>query len=609
MRLIGLGWPGVFGAMVVPVTAAVLLYFVKWQNRRELVGYVAMWRRVAERMTRSRGLRRVETFVALALQLALIALVGLALGQPRLALQTREARSFVFVLDNSASMRALEGRRERFQIARAKLLRRIADLADLDQVALVTTSPPEVVAPLSRSRAPLLRELGRLSASDGPGRLGEAVERARIMLDARRADERDAVVAIHVLTDGSETIGEEAGEVPLSVEVEGEAVQNVGLTVLGARPEPENPAAARVLVEVGNFGTKHAKGEVRLALDDKLVEVLPFDLAGGARMSKLVNDVALGEQGRLVARLANVVIDGASDALPADDVAYALLPRRGELTVRVVDSADRFLMEALQANPRYKLERVPAAALEHGGEGLVVTDAPLPSELPPGGYVVFAPQGGDLPYRKTGELGRATFTDWRDDHPVLHGVALANVSVATSARVELGSGASALARWLDEPLVWAVDDGRRRAVVAGFHPSDSSLPLRASFPILLYNSLEWVAGKRAVTGRLPLGRAVRLATTATVVRGPSGPIRVERDGETVVFSAYRAGFYEAGTSTWAASVLDPNESRIAAGRVQPRTASVAAPRLRDHEVWPLLIALALSVLCLEWITYHRRWTS
>ena len=85
--------------------------------------------------------------------------LALALGRPRLWFQAAGRRTVVFVLDNSASMRALEGRAERFDLARGALRRQLGDLADLDDVALVTTCPPETVLPPGRSRAALLAAL------------------------------------------------------------------------------------------------------------------------------------------------------------------------------------------------------------------------------------------------------------------------------------------------------------------------------------------------------------------------------------------------------------------------------------------------------------------
>jgi hypothetical protein len=101
----------VLGLIVLPTGAAVVLYLVHLRNPRQAVAYVALWQRVAARALRARGWRRLTSALSLALQIAFIVLVALGLGRPRFGFQSREGRAVVFVVDNSASMRALEGRR------------------------------------------------------------------------------------------------------------------------------------------------------------------------------------------------------------------------------------------------------------------------------------------------------------------------------------------------------------------------------------------------------------------------------------------------------------------------------------------------------------------
>lgn len=613
MRLLGLSPLLTFVAFAVPAAVAALLYAVKWNNRRQSVAYVALWRRVASRSQSRQGIRRLESTLSFILQLVFIALLAFALGRPRMSFQTHEGRAIVFVVDNSASMRAIEGRTERLARARARVLDKLGDLAELDEAALVTTCPPQVLVPLGRARSPLRRALAQLAAVDAPGHLDDAVVQARAMLDARRAVDPSAPIALEIVTDGSEALTADTGGVPVDVDVVGKSEDNLGVTLLGARIDPLSGANARVLVEVGNFGPHRAHAELRVSLDDRLLDVGKLELAPGERHRQLLADVPEASRGRLVARLEHIAIEGGTDALAADDVAYALAPRRGEQRVVVVGSTGRFLDDALRANPRYQVTPMSLADWQRAPhqDAIVVIVGSLPPELPPGGYVLVAPKGGDLPFRADGVLERPSFTNWRDDHPILHATSLSDVAIARATRFVLAGGTTTLGGFLDDPLLFAVNDGRRRAVVFGFDLADSNLPLRASFPILLYNSIAWAAEARGDATRLELGRPTTLVSAAGGVRGPDGALATRRDGDRLVFTSQRAGFYETddGQTTFAASVLDAGESAIAPARLASRHDPIARTRIVDHELWALLLLLALTLSCVEWWTYHRRVTS
>src|SRR5439155_399419 len=112
-------------------------------------------------------------------------------------------------------------------------------------------------------------------------------------------------------------------------------------TAFAVRRYRANQTAYEVLVEVQSFGPAAQTARLELLQDGEVVEVEPLTLQAGERVQRRYPNLA-GEGTRLMARLAD-----AHDALPLDDVAYALLPPRHKLKVLVVTAGDLFLMGAL----------------------------------------------------------------------------------------------------------------------------------------------------------------------------------------------------------------------------------------------------------------------
>jgi hypothetical protein len=172
------------------------------------------------------------------------------------------------------------------------------------------------------------------------------------------------------------------------------------------------------------------------------------------------------------------------------------------------------------------------------------------------------------------------------------------------------------------PLLVAGKQGGVRAVLLGFRLERSNLPLRAAFPILIQNCLEWLAtGSPAVANRsVRTGEAMPLTLAkpgeTTSVRGPDGAAwRLTQRDEPLAFDgAEQAGVYVAtspeGQFAFVANLLSASESNL-----QPRSevqlggravGSTSALTTANREVWRYLALIGLLILAVEWYVYHRR---
>ena len=99
--------------------AVTLLYLVRVRRRRVQVPFSPLWRKVLQQRSAASLWDRLKRLLSWLLQLLLLALLLLALGNPRREGDVDESRAVVVLVDTSASMQAddEQGGRTRLQAA------------------------------------------------------------------------------------------------------------------------------------------------------------------------------------------------------------------------------------------------------------------------------------------------------------------------------------------------------------------------------------------------------------------------------------------------------------------------------------------------------------
>jgi len=214
-------------------------------------------------------------------------------------------------------------------------------------------------------------------------------------------------------------------------------------------------------------------------------------------------------------------------------------------------------------------------------------------------------------------------------HPALRLVSLQNVTIlrATSSKVpESADGWTwqAPLRSFDHPLLITgerkTEAGGQRMAALSFDVADSDLPLRVAFPLLMANTIHWLAGETAestasvVAGStVPLDPETSLATTPlTDAAAKPGEVQFA----TGFFQPLHNGFYlqkRPNDASWlAVNTYSEAESDLRQAEVGEATpASLPLVSFAAVTGWPLWQYLALAALLLftlEWWLFHRRRT-
>lgn len=432
----------------------------------------------------------------------------------------------------------------------------------------------------------------------------------------------------------------------------GRRSDNVGIVAFNVRRYIANKAAYEVFIEIQNFGSEPAKRKLSLMNGSTPVDTREVELAPGQRVRHIYEKLPASEDNKLRAALSPFVgpdgkiVKGGSDAFALDDIAYALLPARKKQKVLMVTEDNLFLEGALLVYDNVDpLKVTPAeyAAKPQIADGMdvVIFDEYTPETvpLPPTSLLYFHPTGPHSPIAVKGELKNPRITEIDEDHPVMRWVTMSDVYTDRSNvfTIDPKKGESSIAYSVRDSIIAAKRDGRRKILAVGFslpaegRESATDLPMRVAFPMTLVNTLDWFAGDQAdLLTTYPTGRRERIpldgvvGASEAVVKGPDG-----RETRTPVieglasFYGSQVGYYDVTAKdaegkamaqiALAANLASPDESDIAPSAEltlggKKLTTPEAFEITRSQKLWWYFVLLAIGLVVLEWITYHRRIT-
>ncbi|MCU0682113.1 MAG: VWA domain-containing protein [Polyangiaceae bacterium] len=650
MRLTGLPLSQLLAIGAAAALATVALYLLKLRRRAVAVPFAKLWERVVREREATTLFSRLKRLLSLLLQLALLALLIFALGDPRLGEAVVGGRNVVVLIDASASMQATDEPPSRLESARGRVREMVRGLSGADR--LLVAQMDAAVTPLSTlsgDQTELEGALTRLAASDARADFPRAL---RFASDTLRGLPKAEIV---VVSDGSlgeahDALGEvHLGEAKLSFVKVGRRGKNAAVTQFSVRRYPLDKARYEVMLEVTNADAAPAELELSLLGDGQLVDVTRLRLGAGERLPRFYPNLS-GASRTLEARIRYA--DGSTDDLPADDRAYALLPERRRVKVQCVTRGNTYLEAALLLDEYLEVTTVdPARYPSPGRFDVTIFDGAAPRATEASGAALYlAPTGDGAPLKLGAEIVDVGFDEYERKHPLWRWIVLDPIGIGRARALEPAEGDRVLASSVDErggkkrPLVVAGRREGRRFIATGFDPRDSDMVLRIAWPLFLLNAINDFVDEDARylssyrTGEVWHLPAPSGAEHVTLIdpAGATHELAVE-DGR-ALFLGQRAGFYTlrsgaaapgaanppggapdamaalgAGETMFAANLSDATESAIGPAE-NVRVGGVDAGTLEGfragvrREIWVYLLAAAVALTALEWFTYHRRIT-
>jgi hypothetical protein len=428
---------------------------------------------------------------------------------------------------------------------------------------------------------------------------------------------------------------------------------NVGITRLQARRSLLDPIGYEILVEVFNASDEPVSFRLELDLEDDPIDVVPLTLPAGGRVVQVFEKTS-GDGGKLRAHVDRV------DSLPADNTAWAILPRRSRQKVTLVTPGNLFLEKVFEAIPLVDLTVVKigpdgkATGANPDGasaSSITVFHRNVPDVFPAGQVLVIEPDRAGALWDLGEALHNPIVAKQDKDSPLMRHIRLDNVVVPEARKLTLKRPAQILAESaVGDPLYAVLDrpegkaSGQGRVVVLTVDLDKSDLPLQTAFPIMLTNLLNWFGGtKGELREALPAGAVAEVelpvenpAKIERALRGPDGRERILNVAEGVTKVAVgplnHAGVWsvikrpvpdptkknartEAAAkgevvTELACNVADRRESDLRpVDGLSDRSASLASglAGLAVRPIWYYLLASAWLLSAWEWFLYQRRW--
>ncbi len=644
-------WQWTILGMVPP--AIVALYFLKLKRQPLEVPSTYLWHKSIEDLRVNSLWQRIRTSLLLFLQLLFILLLIIALFRPNWQSSQAVDERMIFLIDNSASMQAVDVAPNRLTVAKLQIADMVEGMKSSDKAMLISfNDTARVEQSYTSNKQLLLDALERIQPSDHGTSLESALPLAAGLANPGRSgfENQDEQVAeavpatMYIYSDGKfrDVSGFSLGNLkPVFVPVGESTAKNVGIVAFEVRRNEDRPDRLQAFARLENPNPDEAIVTTELYRDGRNIDL------GSAKIPKensagVVFDLGDIDSGVLELRVTT------RDMLAADNRAWAVINPPRPAKVLLVTAGNEPLERALATEGAAKLANValakpdvlktpahkkPAAG---GAYDLIIYDNCRPDEMPRANTFFL----GELPPTPLWTVDRQVtapqIIDSDRNHPIMQWIDSNDIVIGEGFSIKPPAGSS---RLLDSTkgLMFAVGprEGYEDAVLgfsffavndAGDRLLNTNWHIRQSFPTFIFAMLEYLGGHHQQTA----GQSVRpggmfelhseAVAKQLTVKSPSGRSFEVNRGARNLFSISHTdelGVYEVREGskiiqrftvnlfdTLESDIRPRAENSIKIGYVDIEGQTAMEPA--RFEAWKYLLLLALGVLLFEWYIYNRR---
>jgi hypothetical protein len=583
--------PGaLYGLFALPLL--LIPYFVRHRPRRYVFSSLYMFSALGASPT-ARPFRRLRLPLLFFLQLILLALMILALGEP--VFSTRPSKVAI-ILDNSASMQALEQDRSRFSLAQEKAT------AIFGEVGLAAAVDLYLMAPrLTRFSSSSLTPAEAARALDGlkPLDVGEApLDYGNALGRLARENEYDRV---YLFTD--RPARGQGGA--LRVITVGQPRANLAVTALNINPASLAEARLNASVDIANFSERDA--EVKITLRGAATALAARSVTVRAGRQATASFEGLGIYPYYEAEI------DARDALAVDNRRFAVASATRFLRILAISPRPQELT-SLRAIRGVTLDIIAPADYEKADRsryGLELFHFTAPAVMPRNSALLVLPPDNELVEVVPGAVQPA-ISGWRDGHRMTRYVNFSLFRPRYARALSPQVPGETIIRSTGGPLAYAVTQRGNNYLVLGFDPfpylGQENLPMS----IFTLNVIDWFvsfSGERgSATGEsLPVSGV----QPGDLVITPAGERYALNPGAPGFANTSYQGIYQwvrGGEKILrAVNLRDVDESDL---RQPPAITLSVDNDLRTGTsvllpFWPYFLLASLLLLLLEWFLKPR----
>lgn len=567
-------------------------YLIRRRPRRLVFSSLLLFSAGADQATR-RPWGKLNLPPIFFLQLLLLALLVLALSEPVFSVRPTH---IAIVLDNSASMQALDDGRTRFDLAKDRAGAILNDLGVAGTADIYLTSPrmeKHAAKPLTVAEARSV--LGALAPYD----LGNPPVDYDAALDQLAREGK--YERVYLITDHPAR-GQSAVARVISV---GAPRGNLSLAAFDVYRSSLADARLQASAEVANFSNRDESIKIALKAGGKTLAERQLTVVAGKTAAASFE--GFSEHPYYLAEI------DARDPLSLDNLRYAVLPASRELKILAITPRPQ-AVTSLRSIPGISVDVIAPADYEKSartGYGLEIFQFSTPAALPRNPALFILPPELNPLVKLGTPIANVEVSGWREPHALTRYINFSLFrpiyarplapQIAGDIVIETTGGALAVAH----------ERQGERYLTLGFDP----LPYlgRGNLPMSIFtlNFLDWFfasgARDQSAGEPIPLGAA----RAGDIVITPKGEKVALTAGRNYFASTFHQGIYQlnrgGATQLFTRNLNDTNESDLrspTAIEIKGVSQSGASASVL-FSFWPYLVVASLLLLLLEWFINPR----
>lgn len=579
-----------FGLLALPLL--LIPYLIRRKPRRMMFSSLLLFLEGGAQLNRRLGRMRLPPLFFL--QLLLLALLVFALSEPVFSVRPTKV---ALVLDNSASMQALEEGRRRFDLAREKIGALLGEFGPAAEIDLYLTTPR--LAKLNREpwdAGQTVDHLRGLAADD----LADAAmdyDQALNQLLSEHKYQR-----VYLFTDHP-TGAQTAAIRMVSI---GRPEANLAVTQFEVHRGSLTDARLEASATIANFSAREEKIQVALKSGETILA--NRELRIPADQTASVTFSGFAERPYYEIEIA------ARDALAVDNRRFAVAPRSRNLRILAVSPRPQ-AAASLNNIPGVTVQTVSPEAYEEAAaerHDLEIFHYASPARLPEvSGLFILPPENSPL-VDLGAPLASPQISGWREPHPLTRYVNFSLLRPSYARLLRPQTPGQVIVEGPGGALVFAVEQRGVRHLTLGFDP----LPYlgRDNLPMSIFtlNILDWFFENAGARGQATGAPIPLRAESGDLLTTPAGEkINLQR-GMRHFPATFQQGIYRVtgprGSELFARNLDDAGESDLrksAPIELRAQTAGAAESPSVLFSFWPHLLLATLMLFTIEWFVFPR----
>lgn len=595
----------IYFSMSALLAGLLLLYLFRKRYTDQIVPSSLLWEQVMREQQATTWWKKLQRNLLFFLQFVILTLLIFALARPFLGSNEIGGEHLVMVLDPSATMTSKNKKDESlFQSALDDMEDTINHLDSSQRVSIILAgAQPSILIANEQDKRKVKGMMRKLEPTFQSADLPKAIKYAGAML-AKNSGE------IIVYTEGfsKSALKGEVMAAPLTIQNYEGKDDNLSLKSFGTA---ESGGTVKGAAQISNQSSKDREVTVRIEHEGEVLKTIKQTI-------KKNSEVQISLDNLPIRTYYKAAIDS-KDSYEADNAQISFPSIKKDPTIYAVGNVNSFVAKALSHLGKETIQVDKLSDIENTEDGIFILENIPEKDWPKRPSLILSPApGGSMKVSAKKELREGLKASLND--PLLQYVDLSKVYIQSSFPYT-GTGLDTVVSSGETKLISKGLHNGVPLVVLGFDIKDTDWPLHTSFPIFLYNALDYLTEREANIGYLAPGDKQEIASLGSRDKATVVNEEYEVMEDSIIKGGYitapsKPGLYRITENSGGekrerlfAVSLDDREKEMAGAKsfkVNPVDESGKRnSEERPNEIWPWLVLIGLVILSAEWEVYRR----